>query len=216
MKVRLISRTVGVNGETAQELISYIARVSNPENQSVYSTAARLLRRLIKWGHVSPFEHAFLTIEVTTSRVIAAQILRHRSMYFQEFSQRYSEAYSYEVFEARRQDTKNRQNSIDDMDEGLKSWFRWAQQRVWDLSFTLYNAALALGIAKEQARVLLPLNTTTVMYITGNVRSWMHWIGMRSKEGGAQGEHIAIAEAVKEIFTQEFPVVAEALWAKEQ
>lgn len=214
MKVRLIATTQGVaEAFTGQELISYVARVSNPSNQANFETSPRLLKYLIKHQHWSPFEHAYMTVEIETSRAIAAQILRHRSFVFQEFSQRYAEALEYEPYEARRQDTKNRQNSVDDMEPHVKNWFLGAQDKVWNFSYGLYQFALKLGIAKEQARFLLPLNTKTTLYMTGSVRSWIHYVDLRSAHG-TQKEHQDIALAIRDIFSEQFPDVAAAMWSE--
>lgn len=216
MKVRLIARTEGVaEAKTGQELISYVARVSNPGNQANFETAPKLLKYLIKNNHWSPFEHAYMTVEVVTTRGIAAQILRHRSFVFQEFSQRYAQALRFEEYPARRQDTKNRQNSVDDLSEETCKWFSWAQNKVWDLCYGLYEIALSKGIAKEQARFLLPLNTETTMYISGSVRSFLHYIDLR-KSNGTQREHQLIALGIKELFQQEFPDVHEAMWGEHE
>jgi len=213
MNVRLISVTKavgeGVDGISAEELTAYVARVSNPSNQMNSETAPKLLAYCIKNNHWSVFEHVNFTVEVKTSRAIAAQILRHRSAVFQEFSQRYAEAMDNEFYPARRQDLKNRQNSIDDMDEEHKAWFNQAQKDNWDRSLALYKEALTRGIAKEQARFLLPLSTQTTLYMTNNLRNWMHYIDLRTTPG-TQLEHREIAEGVKEIFKEQFPTIATA------
>lgn len=214
MKVELISVTKPVKKEienfTPEEILSYVARVSNPSNQMNTQTAPKLLGYCIKHQHWSVFEHVNMTVEITTSRAIAAQILRHRSFVFQEFSQRYAEVTDFEVYEARRQDMKNRQNSIDDMDQDTKEWFTMAQQLVREDARAMYEEALRRGVAKEQARFLLPLTTQTTIYMTGNVRSWITYIQLRSKNG-TQKEHADIAEAIKIIFKEQFPSVSEAL-----
>jgi thymidylate synthase (FAD) len=151
-----------------------------------------------------------MTVEIQTSRAIAAQILRHRSFVFQEFSQRYAEAVDVEKYPARRQDNKNRQNSIDDMDEDVKKWFQFAQDDIASVSMNLYKQALAKGVAKEQARFLLPLSTSTTLYMTGNVRNWIHYVELRTKNG-TQLEHKEIADAIKTIFTEQFPAISQAL-----
>lgn len=196
----------------AEKLIAYVARVSNPSNQDNYDTAPKLLAYLIKHSHWSPFEHAYMTLEIKTSRAIAAQILRHRSFTFQEFSQRYAkvEDMSFVYAEARRQDVKNRQNSIADMDEATKEFFDNAQWDVNGYCYSLYEKALAKGIAKEQARFLLPLSTETTMYMTGSVRSWIHYIHLRSANG-TQKEHADIALAAKQIFCEQMPDIGKAL-----
>jgi thymidylate synthase (FAD) len=214
MKVELVSITKPVKNGTeifsSEELMSFIARVSNPSNQMNTKTSSKLLGYCIKNKHWSVFEHVNMTVEITTSRAIAAQILRHRSFVFQEFSQRYAEAVSNEKVEARRQDTKNRQNSIDDMDEEDIEWFERQQDRLWAEAKAEYDEAIRRGIAKEQARFLLPLSTQTTLYMTGNVRNWIHYIELRS-ENGTQKEHADIAIAIKNIFKNEFPSIAKAL-----
>ena len=213
MKVELVGTTIGagtLNAHGAQDLIGYITRVSNPSNQMNFDTVAKLLGYCIRNKHWSPFEHASFTVEIATSRAIAAQILRHRSFTFQEFSQRYAMPSEFEIYPARRQDTKNRQNSIDDMSDEDKAWFDFVQKQVWSSAIAQYQEAIKRGIAKEQARFLLPLSTATTMYMTGSVRSWIHYIELRSANG-TQLEHQLIALEIKKIFTKEFPDVAEAL-----
>lgn len=196
----------------AEKLISYVARVSNPSNQDNYDTAPKLLAYLIKHEHWSPYEHAYMTLEIKTSRGIAAQILRHRSFTFQEFSQRYAEVndVSFPRVEARRQDLKNRQNSVADMDEATKQWFDDAQWGVSGYCYSLYQKALEKGIAKEQARFLLPLLTETTIYMTGSVRSWIHYILLR-ESNGTQAEHADIAIAAKALFCEQMPDIGKAL-----
>lgn len=210
MSVKLISVTKGIDGMTAEELIAYTARVSNPANQMNVETAPRLLKYLIKHAHWSPFETASMVLEIKTSRGIAAQILRHRSFSFQEFSLRYAKAADRVIYTARRQDLKNKQNSIDDMSEEDKTWFENAQKEVWEKSFAFYQEALNRGIAKEQARFLLPLNTETTLYMSGTIRSWIHYIQLRT-DVSTQLEHRQIAEGCKEIFKQEFPSISQAM-----
>jgi thymidylate synthase (FAD) len=149
-------------------------------------------------------------VEIKTSRAIAAQILRHRSFTFQEFSQRYAQAFDYVPYEARRQDSKNRQNSIDDMDDTTKNWFKHAQEETWERQQKLYDDALQRGIAKEQARFLLPLNTATTIYMTGSVRSWMTYFLVRM-EKSTQLEHRQIASDCYGVFKAKLPDIAEAL-----
>jgi thymidylate synthase (FAD) len=208
--VKLISKTQGVDGLSSEELVAFTARVSNPANQMNLETAPKLLGYLIKNKHWSPFEMVSMTLQINTSRGIAAQILRHRSFSFQEFSQRYAEAQNVVTYEARRQDQKNRQNSIDDMSPEDKKWFEEAQSDVWENSLAKYKKALSLGIAKEQARFLLPLSTETTLYMAGTLRSWIHYIDLRSGNG-TQKEHRDIALGAKSIFSQEFPSAAKAL-----
>jgi thymidylate synthase (FAD) len=215
VKLVAITRGVGdLDGRMAEEIISYVARVSNPANQDNFTTAAKLLKYLADNKHWSPFEHVSFTLEINTSRGIAAQILRHRSFVFQEFSQRYAKATEIVLYPARRQDAKNRQNSIDDLPQEVKDWFEVAQHEVADFSMKKYEEALELGIAKEQARFLLPLATKTKLYMTGPVRSWIHYIELRSGNG-TQLEHRQIAEEAKKIFSKEFPATSEALGWKQ-
>lgn len=213
--VKLIAMTSPMDGKSAEEFIAYVARVSNPANQDNLETVPRLIKYLIKNSHWSPFELCTFTVEIETSRAIAAQILRHRSFSFQELSQRYAtgvDAIAPEVikYPARRQDIKNRQNSIDDMLQADKDWFESAQHEVETRALSLYDDAITRGIAKEQARFLLPLSTKTRIYMSGSVRSWIHYIQLRT-EAGTQKEHRDIAEAIKVIFSEYYPAVAEAL-----
>ena len=202
MKTKLISIT-----PDAEKTIMYCARVSNPKNQDSENT--KLLDYCIKHGHWSVFEMAHMTVEITTSRAIAAQILRHRSFSFQEFSQRYAEAQEFEVYEARSQDPKNRQNSIDNMSEEDKKWFIDTQKMIQEQCLIYYHDALERGIAKEQARFLLPLSTQTKLYMTGSIRSWMHYLDVRCGNG-TQLEHVEIANEIKKIFIEQLPVIAKA------
>lgn len=193
----------------AEKTMLYVARVSNPANQNSENT--KLLDYCIKHSHWSVFEMADLTVEIETSRAIAAQILRHRSFTFQEFSQRYAEVAddAFEMYPARSQDFKNRQNSIDNMTPEDQQWFQEAQNTVIQNSKTLYKEAIKRGVAKEQARFLLPLSTRTKLYMKGNVRSWIHYLDLRCSNG-TQLEHKQIADAIKILFTKEFPVIAAA------
>lgn len=214
MKVELVAVTKPVKSNllefSSEELMAYVARVSNPNNQMNTKTSSKLLGYCIKNKHWSVFEHVNMTVEITTSRAIAAQILRHRSFVFQEFSQRYSQVVNVEIYPARRQDIKNRQNSVDDMDEDTKEWFEGAQEGMANVAISLYKEALGKGIAKEQARFLLPLSTQTTLYMTGNIRNWIHYIELRS-ENGTQKEHADIANAIKKIFIEQFPAISDAL-----
>lgn len=194
----------------AEKIITYCARVSSPENQEKHDTAPKLLKYCIKHGHWSIFEQANMCLEITTGRDISAQILRHRSFSFQEFSQRYAKAVAYEQREARSQDLKNRQNSIDDQSEENKIWFKNTQEELWNKSYEAYEHALANGIAKECARALLPLSTQTKLYMNGTIRSWIHYIDLRSANG-TQKEHQDIANAAKSVFVENLPVISEAL-----
>lgn len=219
--IKLVSMTqplIEVDGQrlTPEQLIVYVARVSAPQNQANLDTAPKLLRYLLKENHVSPFAMADFTVEVETSRAIAAQILRHWSFDFQEFSQRYAEAHEYVQYPARRQDVKNRQNSVDDMSDEDKSWFLTAQAEVWELAHGKYKEALDKGIAKEQARFLLPLNTKTRMYMKASVRDWMFYLKLR-KGNGTQKEHMDIAHAViEQVFSKHFPNITDVLgWTYE-
>jgi thymidylate synthase (FAD) len=213
MNVKLISMTqplVEVAGQrlTSEELIVYTARVSAPQNQEKLDTSEKLLKFLLKENHVSPFAMVDFTVEVETSRAIAAQILRHWSFDFQEFSQRYAEAHEYVEYTARRQDAKNRQNSVDDMSNADKAWFIQAQKDVWELAHGKYQEALDKGIAKEQARFLLPLNTKTRLYMKASVRDWAFYLKLRSGNG-TQKEHMDIANAViKQVFSVHFPTIS--------
>lgn len=212
-KVKLISLTKPteeLEHLSAEELIAYIARVSNPANKMNQETAPKLLAYCIHNKHWSIFEQVNMTLEIHTSRAIAQQILRHRSFSFQEFSQRYAKATEFEIYPARRQDVKNRQNSIDDMSEADKGWFEYAQRTIQNHSVDLYDLALAKGIAKEQARFLLPLGTATTLYMSGTARSWIHYLQLRT-EPGTQLEHREIAEGCKAIFVGQFPCTSEAL-----
>lgn len=193
----------------AERLVAYCARVSssNPDNPEY----EKLLKYLITHKHWSPFEMASLCVEIETTRGIAPQILRHRSFSFQEFSLRYAEATTFEEYEARRQDNKNRQNSIDDMSEEDKKWFSDTQFNVNTLSESYYEEALKRGIAKELARNLLPMSTKTKLYMHGTLRSWMHYIDLRTNPS-TQKEHRDIATECKKIFTEQFPIIAKAAW----
>jgi thymidylate synthase (FAD) len=204
VRTKLISVT-----PDAEETIAYCARVSSPHQDN--PSIAGLLKYMIRESHWSPFEMANMVVEITTSRAISAQILRHRSFSFQEFSQRYAETNNYIFYDARRQDEKNRQNSIDDLSEEDKIWFDCAQHDVGVMTFDLYGQALRRGIAKETARFLLPLNTETRLYMNGTLRSWIHYLQLRTPEHGTQKEHSDIVAEIKEIFINEFPVISEAL-----
>ena len=197
----------------AEKTMGYVARVSNPNNQENPEVAG-LLRYCIKHNHWSVFEQAHMTLEIETSRAIAAQILRHRSFTYQEFSQRYADssmlATNIPMPELRRQDTKNRQNSTDDLDEFTKQELQIAVQRYFVEGMDLYQQMLRLGVAKECARMVLPLATPTRIYMTGSCRSWIHYIDLRSAHG-TQKEHMDIANNAKRVFCEQFPICAEAL-----
>lgn len=196
------------------ELIAYCARVSNPDNQFNNETAEKLIRYLVKHKHWSPLEMASVTVGLDSTRDISHQIVRHRSFKFQEFSQRYASPESLdEMFvlrEARLQDTKNRQNSIETDDEELKAWWEEAQREVIALAYKKYNEAVKnKGIAKECARVILPEgNTCSRVYMAGDIRSWIHYIELRSANG-TQKEHMELARVIAKAITQIFPMAAE-------
>ena len=194
----------------AEELIAYMARVSNPNNQDNPSYTG-LIRYLIKHRHWSPFEMVNMCVEIETTRSVAAQILRHRSFSFQEFSQRYSKTEKSKVIDIRRQDTKNRQNSIDDIDQFTKQDFQIKQQQLADLSYHLYEEMLAAGVAKECARDVLPLSTPTKLYMNGTLRSWLHYCDLRCANG-TQLEHKMVADSVRSLINQHFPAVSAAMW----
>ena len=197
----------------AEKTMAYVALVSNPKNQDNEKFAG-LLKYCIKHGHWSVFEQAHMTLEIETTRGLAAQILRHRSFTYQEFSQRYADTnlLSDEIpmFDLRHQDTKNRQNSIDDVPKNKKQDLEEKIAEHFIEAMDLYNELLASGIAKECARFVLPLATPTRIYMTGSVRSWAHYINLRSGHG-TQKEHMDIANACKSIFCEQFPVVSQAL-----
>jgi len=208
MNVKLITLT-----PKAEETMGYIARVSNPKNQENPKVAG-LLSYCIKHGHWSVFEQAHMTIEINTTRGLAAQILRHRSFTFQEFSQRYADSSllgdKIPLFELRRQDEKNRQNSIDDVDPFLIQKYEVKIEKHFKQAMKIYQEMLKDGIAKECARFVLPLATPTRLYMTGSIRSWIHYIDLRASHG-TQKEHTEIVNQIKSIFVDELPVVSEAL-----
>ena len=207
-EVKLISVT-----PDAEKTMAYVARVSNPKNQD-NDKFAGLLGYCIKHGHWSVFEQAHMTVEINTTRGLAAQILRHRSFTYQEFSQRYADSSllgdSIPLPELRRQDLKNRQNSTDDLDPLVVQDFNSKMQKHFVDGMHLYKDMLDAGVAKECARFVLPLATPTRLYMTGSVRSWVHYIELRSAHG-TQKEHMNLVENVRSIFTEQFPTVAEAL-----
>jgi len=207
MNVSLISIT-----PDAEKTMAHIARVSNPNNQDNPNYAG-LLRYCIKHNHWSVFEQSSMTLEIETTRAIAAQILRHRSFTFQEFSQRYAQSNelgNIKLPDLRRQDKKNRQNSIDDIPEKQTKFLQERIRQYFNEGMDLYNELLREGIAKECARFVLPLATPTRIYMSGSVRSWVHYIDLRSGHG-TQKEHMDIANACKSIFIEQFPTVSEAL-----
>ncbi len=193
----------------AEETMAYCARVSNPNNQTNPDVAG-LLGYCIRHNHWSVFEQANLILEINTSRAISPQVLRHRSFSFQEFSQRYSAATAFVPHQARRQGKTNRQSSIDDIDPQTQEWFLQSQQEIWQLAYERYAEALKMGIAKESARALLPLSTATKLYMNGTVRSWIHYIQLRTTLD-TQLEHRKIAESCREVFKQHLPQISVAL-----
>ena len=207
-KVKLITVT-----PKAEETMGYVARVSNPQNQDNPKVAG-LLKYCIKHGHWSVFEQAHMTVEIETTRGLAAQILRHRSFTYQEFSQRYADVSHIRedipLPELRSQDLKNRQNSIDDVDPAKVESFNKEMRSLFDQSIDLYKKMLHAGIAKECARFVLPLATPTRIYMTGSCRSWIHYINLRSSHG-TQKEHMQLAEECRDVFSTQFPTVAKAL-----
>jgi len=207
MNVELISIT-----PDAEKTMAHIARVSNPDNQDNPKYAG-LLRYCIKHNHWSVFEQSSMTLQIETTRAIAAQILRHRSFTFQEFSQRYAASTklgTLELPKLRKQDDKNRQNSTDDLDPKIIESLNMQMGTLFGSAMALYNQMLELGVAKECARMVLPLCTPTKIYMTGSCRSWIHYIELRSAHG-TQKEHMDIAEACRKVFTEQFPSVSEAL-----
>ena len=207
MNVKLVSIT-----PDAEQMMAYIARVSNPSNQDNENYSG-LLKYCIKHNHWSVFEQSSMSLEIETSRAIAAQILRHRSFTFQEFSQRYASSTAsgdFDLPELRKQDTKNRQNSTNDLEPELIDKFEKQMITLFSSSKALYEQMLSQGVAKECARMVLPLCTPTRIYMTGSCRSWIHYINLRSAHG-TQKEHMQIAEKCRKIFIEQFPNVSEAL-----
>ena len=208
MNVKFVSIT-----PDAEKTMAYIARVSNPSNQENEKYSG-LLKYCIKHNHWSVFEQSSMTLEIETTRGLAAQILRHRSFTYQEFSQRYADTKLLDdnipLPQLRKQDLKNRQNSTDDLDEFLVQDFQLEMTKLFASSMKLYNKMLEQGVAKECARFVLPLATPTRLYMTGSCRSWIHYIDLRSAHG-TQKEHMDIAEECRRIFTEQFPAVSEAL-----
>ena len=208
MNVKFVSIT-----PDAEKMMAYIARVSNPSNQQNENYSG-LLKYCIKHNHWSVFEQSSMTLEIETTRGLAAQILRHRSFTFQEFSQRYADTKLLDteipVPDLRSQDTKNRQNSNDDIPQEKKEEYQALIARHFEDSMNLYNSLLSEGVAKECARFVLPLATPTRLYMTGSCRSWIHYINLRSAHG-TQREHMDVVEKARSIFTEQFPSVSEAL-----
>ena len=216
-EVKLIATTIGageLEGKGPQEVISYTARISNPHNQENYRTATGLLKYCIKHAHWSIFETASMTLEINTNRGIAAQVLRHRSFTFQEFSQRYADTklldQNIPVPSLRKQDQKNRQNSTNDLPPGMVADYQKKIEDHFEAGMDLYNNLLDNGVAKECARFVLPLSTPTRIYMKGSCRSWIHYINLRTAHG-TQAEHMELAENCKKVFTQVFPDISEAL-----
>ena len=197
----------------AEQLIGKIARVSNPKNED-NPDCQKLLKYLIKHKHWSPFEMASMCVEIHTTRAIAPQILRHRSFSFQEFSQRYAiptDTFATVLPDLRRQDTENRQNSIDDLHEEQQEYYKQRIDDHFREAVTLYESMLHAGVAKECARSVLPLNTVTRLYMSGTIRSWLHYVDLRG-DNGTQREHMSIARSVGEILADEVPTIARAMW----
>ena len=217
MKVKIISHSQApyddsMHKASALDLVAYCARVSNPDNQNNTETSEKLVKYLMKHKHWSPLEMVSACLEIETTRDIARQILRHRSFSFQEFSQRYADPtqeLSFEIREARLQDPKNRQNSINCDDDALQAVWEEMQKSVIDTALDAYNFAVTNGIAKEQARVVLPEgNTVSRLYVNGTLRSWIHYIELRGANG-TQKEHIEIAHAVADVIAKIFPLAEE-------
>ena len=203
MTVKLITIT-----PDAESTMAYIARVSSPNQEN--PEYAKLLKYCLDHEHWSVFEHAYMTLEIKTSRMISAQILRHRSFTFSEFSQRYAEPMDYVPVKARRQAEKNRQSSVDDLSEKQQEFWAEIQNNYWQAAHSMYEAVVKAGVAKECARAILPMNTATRLYMTGSVRSWIHYISLRCQLD-TQQEHRKIAEKCREIFCSELPTVSKAL-----
>jgi thymidylate synthase (FAD) len=216
MNVKLVSLTSSLITEkqlTPEELIVYIARVSNPANQLNSETSDRLISYMVRNKHWSPFEMVDMTVEIVTSRAIAQQILRHRSFSFQEFSQRYAEVIDMEAVQMRSQADKNRQSSTEETDPYLGHGNKKASELINDHienSQALYRSLLDHGVAKECARMVLPLTTQTKIYMKGSVRSWIHYLQIRC-DGHTQLEHQQIAKAILEIFRENFPMISKGL-----
>ena len=209
MPVKLVWAT-----PSAEEMIVKMARVSAPRNQDNMDTAPRLLRYLINNNHWSPYEMANMCVEIETTRAIAPQILRHRSFSFQEFSQRYADASelgSAVIPHLRRQDQKNRQNSIDDLDSDLISGYYRRISHLYEDAEHLYREMISNGVAKECARAVLPLSTQTRLYMNGTLRSWIHYLQLRTANG-TQLEHQQVARDIQQIFCDQFPVIGEAIF----
>ena len=215
VKLIAVSNGAGpLEGKSPQDVISFVARVSNPHNQENFRTASGLLKYCIQHAHWSIFETASMTLEINTNRGIAAQVLRHRSFCFQEFSQRYADTKLLDetipLPDLRKQDTKNRQNSTNDLPPGMVDDYQNKIEKYFEDGMNLYNNLLDNGVAKECARFVLPLATPTRIYMTGSCRSWIHYINLRTANG-TQAEHMELAEDCREVFKQVFPDVSTAL-----
>lgn len=210
MKLIDATRLLWVTPE-AERLIVKTARVSAPQNEDNLATGPRLLKYLIKHKHWSPFEMANMCLEIHTQRDISAQIIRHRSFHFQEFSQRYAETEQAKIPKFRRQDSRNRQNSIDDLNDEQIDMLEELTYKHIKEGYELYQTMLEMGVAKETARRHLPMCSPTRIYMNGTLRSWIHYIDLRT-DPGTQWEHRTIANQAKIIFQQQFPVISEALW----
>tara|TARA_Y100000287_G_scaffold138638_1_gene113470 strand:- start:130 stop:771 length:642 start_codon:yes stop_codon:yes gene_type:complete len=210
MKLIDASRLLWVTPE-AERLIVKTARVSAPQNEDNLATGPRLLKYLIKHKHWSPFEMANMCLEIYTQRDISAQIIRHRSFHFQEFSQRYAETEQAKIPKFRRQDSRNRQNSIDDLNDEQIDMLEELTYKYIKEGYELYQTMLEMGVAKETARRHLPMCSPTRIYMNGTLRDWIHYINLRTDKG-TQWEHRTIANQAKIIFEQQFPVISEAVW----
>ena len=210
MKLIDATRLLWVTPE-AERLIVKTARVSAPQNEDNLATGPRLLKYLIKHKHWSPFEMANMCLEIYTQRDISAQIIRHRSFHFQEFSQRYAETEQAKVPKFRRQDSRNRQNSIDDLNDEQIDMLEELTYKHIKEGYELYQTMLEMGVAKETARRHLPMCSPTRIYMNGTLRDWIHYINLRTDKG-TQWEHRTIANQAKIIFEQQFPVISEAVW----
>ena len=221
-EVKLVSVTTPVikdeSGKTltAEDLMVYTARVSNPSNQLNLNTGPKLLKYCIDHKHWSIFEQAGFGVEITTSRAITQQIIRHRSFCFQELSLRYAQALDFVKYKARKQDIKNRQNSTDDLPSVVNDMFVKLQEQVWGIAKMAYDELIKLNVAKECARMVLPLNTQSRIYMSGSIRSWLHYLMVRTEQG-VQKEHRDIALAIQDIFIQQFPHTATAMgWGQKE
>jgi len=199
----------------AEDLISYMARVSNPANQNNTQTSAKLIKYLIDHQHWSPFEMVNMCVSIETTRSIAAQILRHRSFSFQEFSQRYAKVEKQaSIPELRRQDEKNRQNSIDDLDSTIVQLYEYEIVKHYADAYRLYHNLLEAGVAKECAREVLPMAAPTKLYMNGTIRSWLHYCDLRTSNG-TQREHAQIAAQIQDLLYQHLPYVSAAMWNRD-